>query len=121
MTLLKLFLLQAPAVRDSLAEKEMSETLVQGASMVVMTVSLAAWFVAWRFFKIERNGKKYFFINAALAVIYLPFLVVHFFRCYAADFQTGTEHYLMFFFLHSLILVFWSLGFYGRHKTEEPF
>lgn len=120
-SVLKHYLLAAPALRDSLGGKEFADTLLQGSSVVLLTVSLAAWFVAWRFFKIEKQGRRYYFANAGIALLYLPFLVWHFFRCYAADFKTGKEHYLLFFLVHSTVVVFWSLGFYGKNKEEEAF
>jgi hypothetical protein len=109
------------AVRDSLGGQETATSLVQAASSVLLIVSLSAWFVAWRFFKIEKKGKKYFLINLGLAIVYLPFLVMHFFNCYSLGFETGTEHYLMLFFIHSAIVVFWSVGYNSKNKVEEGY
>jgi magnesium-transporting ATPase (P-type) len=119
---LNTFLLATPMiVQDTVAAQETTNTMLQGASMVVLLVSVAGWFVAWRFFRIEKEGKKYFFLNLVIALAYLPFLFIHFLKCYAQNFETGKEHYLFVFFLHAVILLFWSLGFYGRNKQEESF
>jgi 4-amino-4-deoxy-L-arabinose transferase-like glycosyltransferase len=115
-------LLQAPIiVRDTIAAKQTSEALVQSASAIIFLMSIAGWIASYKFFKDGKDGKKYFFLNALIALIYLPFLVKHFFYCYKTNFSTGTEHYLLFFFLHAVILLFWSLGFYGKNKEEDPF
>ncbi len=113
------FLSVSVAARDSLGGKAASDALAQGAGSILLLVSVVAWFVAWRLFKIETKGRKYFFYNLIAAVIYLPFLGFHFYRCYQYNFETGTEHYLMVFFIHSAALLFWSVGFNGRNKQEE--
>ena len=113
------FLALPPAARDSLGGKAASDALAQGAGSILLIVALAAWIIAWRFFRIEKQGKKYFLYNFFFALAYLPFLSWHFFRCYEKSFTTGTEHYLFFFFLHSVVVLFWSLGFNGRNRKEE--
>ncbi|MFN6036912.1 MAG: hypothetical protein ACK452_00465 [Bacteroidota bacterium] len=119
---MKFYLLQyVKSAQDSLGGKETANSLVQAASTALLAVSLGAWIVAWRFFRIEKKGKKYFFLNLGLALIYLPFLTWHFFNCYDLNFETGTEHYLMLFFFHSAILVFWSIGFNSKNKIEEGY
>ena len=108
-----------PASRDSLGGQETADTMIQGASLVILFVSLASWYVGWRLFKIEREGKIIWFCNFILAVMYVPFLVVHFFNCWEQQFRTGKEHYLMLFFVHALVLVLWSLGFNGRRRQDS--
>lgn len=115
-----LFLLKVP-VQSPEEAKETADMLVQGSAVVILTFSVIAWFVAWRYFRIEPRGKKYFLIHAAIAVIYLPFLIRFFFRCYDMNFSTGKEHYLLLFFVHSALLLFSSLAFYGRNKQEESY
>jgi hypothetical protein len=115
------FLSVSVAARDSLGGKAASDALAQGAGSILLLVSFVAWFVAWRLFKIEIQGRKYFFYNLAAAVIYLPFLGYHFYNCYQLNFTTGTEHYLMLFFLHAVVVLFWSIGFNGRNRQEESY
>lgn len=116
-----LFLLAGPPIRNMAEEKETADMMVQGAAIFIMVVSVVAWFVAWRFYSVGQRGKLYYFINAGLAVCYLPFLVLFYIKCYEGNFSTGKEHYLLAFFLHSTIVVFWALGYYGKHKEEEAF
>ncbi len=117
---MSLYLLIKPLM-DPAEEKETSNLLAQGSAITILVMSVLAWFVAWRFLKIEPKGKKIYFINLVIALMYLPFLVRFFFISYAMNFHTGKEHYLMIFFVHSAIFLFISVGFYGRHKQEESF
>lgn len=115
------FLSVSVAARDSLGGKAASDALAQGAGSILLLVSFVAWFVAWKMFKIEAKGRKYFTYNFIAAVIYLPFLGFHFYRCYQNNFTTGTEHYLMLFFVHAVVLLFWSVGYNGRNRQEESY
>ena len=109
------------SAQDSLGGQATATSLVQTASTALLIVSVAAWIVAWKFFKIETKGKKYFWVNSGIALVYLPFVTWHFFNCYALNFETGTEHYLLLFFFHSAIVVFWSIGFNAKNKIEEGY
>lgn len=107
--------------KDSLGGKATATSLVQAASITLLAVCISGWFVSYKMFSIDKKGKKYYWFNAIAAILYLPFLTWHFFTCYDANFETGTEHYLLLFFVHSTVMVFWSLGFNTLNKKEEGY